>query len=562
MIAVAIAALLASEHAAIAAPPLVLEATYRVESDGRCPIRRLHVRLDGADGGFRIAVTAAAEDRELFAFGVQARTAGILSARPGAALPDMERYVFRAAGRPALDYRRPDGRPLLPAFAFDQLLPRVLADGPAIALADSGSYLGYRLERETEEAAAFPPEAAAADTVTLVLDPDLLVATGVATRDDGTPRARGRRGDYRYVDLGADDYRVMREAGFNLFRVPARDIGFVLEEPVFFTLTENLEKLPGLLYRSNFHGCVLYMDEPAAGALMAGRFATARTPGEAAAEITEITRQRWQSRGGRLLLPRLLEYAGFGVGNCGIVQDNYPVWEAVESAAWYELAAGVPGWCYEARLHPADWSHLVKKSLGVSFPSDVDACLRYHFALMTGAARQFRRPWGVSVYGQMEPSAADRLFPLAYDLGATYFWVWTTDRDHHVPFRRQLELAHALRRHAAESPRRLPPDRITAGARVAVVLPWGYACDQFSLGVYGPARMWGSEFLALGNPNPLGVPYREVLAAAVRRCVQLLDDGQRFDVVFWKGGEATYANYDTVFRIGEDGRERVESGSP
>jgi hypothetical protein len=137
----------------------------------------------------------------------------------------------------------------------------------------------------------------------------------------------------------------------------------------------------------------------------------------------------------------------------------------------------------------------------------------------------------------MDPGAADVFFPLAYDAGASYFWLWTSDRDHHVPYARQLELARALRVYAAAHPR-ADPASITRTARTALVLPWGYALDEYSLGGYSDdAFVWNVPALPLTSKNEAGVPHRAVLRAAMLEAVQLLSRGEPFDILFLRDGE-------------------------
>jgi hypothetical protein len=145
------------------------------------------------------------------------------------------------------------------------------------------------------------------------------------------------------------------------------------------------------------------------------------------------------------------------------------------------------------------------------------------------ATRHFGKPWGFAVFGQMDSTAADALFPLTYDAGATYFWFWTSDDGHHVPWSRQLELARKLQAYAAAHPRG-DPAKVSQQATAAVALPWGYALDDWTLS--RSAHVWDIPSLPLDAENAKGTAYRDVLAAAMRAVVGLLQRGVSFDVLF------------------------------
>jgi hypothetical protein len=337
----------------------------------------------------------------------------------------------------------------------------------------------------------------------------------------------------------------------------------VIEEPVFFLVLDGFQDHPEILYRSNFLGAVMYMDEPAARLLNQRELADATTPGEAAATITRVTRDRYEGsdRYGRRHLDRLLRDAGYDFG-CEVLQGDYPVWEAVASSAWYEFEAGIPGWCYEGRFQPTKFAELIREHLGVEFPADPEACLAFHFAFFTGAARHFDRRWGISVYGQMDAQAADLAFPRAYDAGATYFWLWTSDRSHHVPFERQLELVRELRDYRERHPRHAGARDLTNGAEVAIALPWGYLGPEAWLPVPGGSqdgRLWGSDDLALDAKTAGGATYRKVLQQAVREAVRRWEENVRFDFVFLRPGEKA-TGYERVYRVLETAEIVEESG--
>ncbi|MEW6754382.1 MAG: hypothetical protein AB1505_25875 [Candidatus Latescibacterota bacterium] len=495
---------------------------------------------------------------------------------PGGTPVPVARYVLFPAQGPPLEYvEQSTALALVPRLAFfSTLLPHAAqSSDPDMPFFSRGVYLGRALLRveEGDKASMLPVSQARR----LVLDTDVLVGTSRSVRDvrgqrllPAAPDWTGEEPDYEYRDLTQGDYEAMIEAGFNLFRVPLAHLPYVLDQPVHFVLREGFEELPELLYRSNFLGAVMYMDEPAYRALSQGLVTQADSPQDAATAVLELTRGRYEGPGGygQRNLDLLLRQAGYDLG-APLLQPDYPVWETVASASWYEQQAGVAGWCFEGRYQPEWFAALVLDQLGVDFPSGAESCIRFHHAFFTGAARRFGGEWGEAIYGQMDPAAARLVFPLAYEQGARYFWLWTSDRAHHVPFGEQVEHARAVRRYQADHPRQ-PRRQLTAAARVAVALPWGYLCDHYGLKTYESrfagtggehpgGRLWWSPSMELGDLNREGVPYREVLAAAVRQAVALLREGTPFDFVFL-GPEERVEGYERLYRVLENGQVEQE----
>jgi len=437
----------------------------------------------------------------------------------------VRRYQLFPRNGPSLEYvDAAGGRAVAPgAWIFPRLFPRD-ADGN---LFFAGGTILDRALREVERGTGAAAWSRDVDR-RLVLDEDVVVANSRWFRDDG----RGRRGgDWTWVELDAADYRTLIEAGFNRFEIPLSHLPRVRDEPVRFTLAGGFRDHPELLWRSNFDGAVPFLDEPAVRALRGGDLAGARDPGDAAARIRDFTR------------------ADLDAASPGI-----PAWEAAASAVPYLLEAGAAGAIWESRLRPAWLARRLQARFGVSFPRDARSAIALHVAMLRGAARRFGVPWGVSVYGQMEAAAADSLFPLAYEAGATYFWLWTSDADHHVPFARQVRLARALQEHRRAHPRPEGAAARSRQARTAVVLPRGFALDEvaLSLGARGRAHpMWDVDRLALSRRGAGGATYRDVGATALRAIVDRLDDGRPFDILFL-GDDETAAGYERVSRVGED----------
>jgi hypothetical protein len=514
-------------------------------------IDRLELVAGPGEGGVWLDQAAYAGSRRVIALSLLSPSTAVLGGGP----VDAIRYVthHEAGSIGWVDART--GEALLPGTGLAPLLPRGAGGDP---WPPQLTFLGREFAREEpgDEPARLPH----APGRTVVLDPDVQIGTSRHIRDDGTglhdTGGRPAR-DYRYVELTGADYRDMIGAGMNVFRVPVSHLPWVLDEPAFVLTLGGYREYPDLPFRGSYLGAVMYMDEPAARCYVAGDFAAEHDPARAAQGVIQRTRD-WlasdEKYGSRHMAAKMSE-SGCDYG--AIVQSGYPVWEAVPSAAWYQLEAGMSGYCWEARLDPARLARESRENLGVDFPADIDACIDFHVAILRGAARHFDRPWGVSQYGQSVAAAADRLFPRAYDAGATYFWLWTSDAGHHFPHARQLEVTKALRRHEAENPRGATARALTAaGARTAIVLPWGYGFDDYFFGAasrFRGGQLWGSRSMRLEDRNAAGTTHREVLAAAMREAVPLLERGEAYDVLFLRDDEPA-DGYEHVRRISMDAR--------
>ncbi len=437
---------------------------------------------------------------------------------------DIRRYVLYPGGSGGIEYiDARTGVPVLPGFEpWDELFPR--GEDSSDLRAPAVRFAGRRLH---EVARGLGDPILPEGIETRLLDRDVIVATGRAFRDDGTGRPPG--GDWTWVPLEADDYRRMIETGFNLFDVTPHNLPFVLDEPVFFTMAGGYRDHPELPWRPNFLGAFFYADEPAIRAMRDGSLRSADTLPEAARALTEAMRSTLDAKGpyGRGFLQESAAKQGCFFGS---IRPTWAVsWEAVASAAAYQLEAGASGICWESRLRPARFASLVREVLGVDFPADARSCIDYHLALLRGPARALDARWGVSIYGQMDSTAADLLFPRAYDAGASLFWLWTSDRDHHVPFDRQLRLVAALRARQREHPRDGGAAAATRSAETVLLVPRGCPLDELAL-ADSPGVPWGRSALRLSTRSGTG-SVRAVAADALRAAADLLRRGEDFDIL-------------------------------
>ena len=106
------------------------------------------------------------------------------------------------------------------------------------------------------------------DAKLLELDREMLVGTGRNFKDKEGHRLpqTPKRQNYTYIPFVEDDYRVMFEAGMNIFTVSPEQEQFVRAQPVFYWRGAEGKpplRYPADLYRSNYVGPVMFMDEPA-----------------------------------------------------------------------------------------------------------------------------------------------------------------------------------------------------------------------------------------------------------------------------------------------------------
>ncbi|HAK96911.1 MAG TPA: hypothetical protein DCM87_18460 [Planctomycetes bacterium] len=506
-----------------------------------------------ADGGVAWELEVRKEDAPaeapLFALRcVTARDplAGVLDPR------EFTRYRLRIGAR-ALEYRDAvTGRAALPGWGE---FTRRFVPCPAKGADRTGGfphtceYLGHVLTlRWTAEGKAW---ADWPDTKTLALDGEMLVGTGRVFKDaEGArlPQAPERR-NYTYVNWTADDYRAMIAAGMNLFGIVPGAGEFIREEPVFHRGGGAGLSYPADLYRSNFVGPEMFMDEPAC--LMVGDktvHTTLRYFTDAAALLG--ARVRAQSPKRVFALERELVKAGVSFGDMRLAQVDVAIWETRYETAFYQLAAGGAGFVHEGRYQLGEFNEWARASTGSDRRYTAEEMFRYHFAVMRGAARRFGKDWGTSIYGQADPALSPLAVTLAYDMGARYVWFWTSDHDHHLPWPEQLELARVLARHAAAKPR--PSIR---GPRPvldkAIAIPYGY----FPV-LESPSKrrnawdLWWVRELDPEGRNEASLRYRRLMERAFAEVNRALDAREDFDITVDDGAEI--AGYRKVVRVGAE----------
>jgi hypothetical protein len=368
------------------------------------------------------------------------------------------------------------------------------------------------------------------DVKRLELDREALVGTGRNFKDvEGqrlpqTPQPR----NYTYTNFTAADYRTMIEAGMNLFTIAPEQEQWVRAEPVFYLRspagTPPLH-YPADLYRANYLGAAMFMDEPASILIWDKYVAGVLTHfSDAAALIEKRTRAAFGSEApyySRYSLERLLSGHGVNFGDMRLAQAELPVWETFYDTAFYEMKGGGSGIVHEGRYQLSEFDDLVARFTGEKRRHTVREMLQWHYAFLRGGTRPFGKFWGTAIYGQCDPAIAPEAFAAAYDMGARYFWFWTSDHGHHVPWPEQLAQAHTLKQYSRQHPR---PSICAPKQKVdkVIAIPNGY-------------------FAAFANPQWLhcldkegkseeSQKYHRLMGRAIKAVEECFRRGEEFDI--------------------------------
>lgn len=399
---------------------------------------------------------------------------------------------------------------------------------------ETGEFLGQILTLQGVKAELWTPWQ---DVKRLEFDREMLVGTGRNFKDVEGHRLpqTPKKQDYTYTNFTAEDYRTMIDAGMNLFTIAADQEQFVRDEPVFYTrahVRKSPPRFPADLYRANFLGTGMFLDEPAsvltwdkyAGGLMT-HFS------DAAAVIEGRTRATFQSSdlyyGSRGLESQMPE---INFGEMRLAATELPVWETQFDRSFYILKGGGSGIVHEGRYQLGDFNKQIARVTGKEGHYSAEEMLRYYYAFLRGGAEPAGKFWGTAIYGQCDPKLAPRAFTLAYDMGARYFWFWTSDHGHHVPWVEQVELSRQLKEYAKQHPRSsiygLQRKRDTA-----IAIPNGYFLT------FG--NLYWMRGIDLDGKNAESQHYRELFQRtlqAVDECFQrnrdfniTIDDGRRIE---------------------------------
>jgi hypothetical protein len=489
------------------------------------------------------------------------------------------RYLFQEGSSPAREYRHAlTGQAVLPAMGgWEYLMPRPAREStPTDPFPSEVRYLGETYSRESLKQGT--PVAPPPGAQVILLRPDVLIGPESNSRQKDETR-RYDNSDYEYVRLTRDDYRTMADAGINCVQVNAEQAPWAEELGLYYWGGGAVLKYPESLYRSQYLGPTLFLDEPGVGtrdfvlrprlqkdaafrqsitpqaALEAFRihFAEAMNgaPFELMYELAARPDVNMPAPGARV--------AKASVGDMHFQQENLFSWETMVANSAYELSQDpkVP----EAFVFEPPGSIGTRRTLpemdmtyGVQIrPDDPQAFTSILFGFLRGAARATHKTWGVSIYGQVQQEDSAYWLTRAYDMGATRFFFWDNAGMAAVPFGEVLALGRHLRTYADLHPRR-DLSELTRSADVAILLPPGYNLGHVYMG-RGP--LWGIHELNLERTNSQGVKYGTVMTnffTEIERCLKL---GENFDLL-WDLPGLSISGYRETVRIREDGKVEVD----
>ena len=176
----------------------------------------------------------------------------------------ISRYILQIQNDIPLEFQNKfTDKPILPTLgAWQYLFPKSADKATQNELfPQTTKYLGhtYHLTHITESGESAEPP----DTHLLSLRPDALIGPPSNTRQKDETR-RYDMSDYELIPLTAADYDEMIAAGINCIRVNEEQVEWVKNRNVFYWgIDAAALGYPECLYRSNYLGPAIFMDEPA-----------------------------------------------------------------------------------------------------------------------------------------------------------------------------------------------------------------------------------------------------------------------------------------------------------
>lgn len=502
-------------------------------------------------------------------FAVWLRSEGAPSDDLAADRKAISSYILQTQNDTPLEFQNQlTGKPVLPILgAWQYLFPKSANEpGQNDIFPKTAKYLGH-IYRLTDVSAA-DKSAAPPDTHRLALRPDLLIGPPSNTRQKDETR-RYDTSDYELIPLTEADYDEMIAAGINCVRVDTEQVEWVKNRNVFYWGTDAATLgYPECLYRSNYLGPAIFMDEPAVCTrdhVLRPKLATdpafrkTLTPQIAFEAFQDYFHTAKYDGAPTRLCKGLETHPDIDLGDMKFLQQNLYTWETMISSAAYQLSEGntktpaaivfePPGRVGTMRTLPE-----MNMAYGCQIPIDNPknlASILYGF--LRGAAKQTHKNWGMSIYGQVHRADAFWFQTHAYDLGARHFHYWDNYQLACVPYGEVLALSRNLSTHAENHPHR-DLDKLRTAAEIVILLPPGYNLGHVEM---GRGNLWGLGELNLERRNRHGVKYRTVMHnffTEIERAIRL---GVVFDLL-WDLPELKLSDYREIVQIREDGEVEV-----
>jgi hypothetical protein len=548
-----------------------LTATYRIESGGLIPgsvVQTFTLVLGPLEkkNGNRfqwLHLQATKANKEQF-------NVWILTDRPANVKDAQEtttRYILQEANTKPFEFRHQFiQEAVLPSLgAWKYLYPRAVGNVSSDKIfAKKTKYLGnvYLLEKLEDSQKMTQP----VDVKILKLLPDVLIGVPHNTKQKDQTR-RYDDSDYELIKLTKEDYDEMIESGMNCLRVDKEQASWIDRRDVFYWgIGGEQVNYPECLYRSNYLGPILFLDEPAVCTrdhVIRPRlrkdkeFRKTITPQIALEEFKKYFHKAKYQGNPTVLLRDLSARPDVDLGGMKFLQQNLYTWETMVSSALHQLGEGnshqppsamvfePPGRIGTLRTLPEmNMTYLCQ--IPVENPKNLSGII---YGFLRGAARLTNKGWGASIYGQFDRADSFWFQTHAYDLGARLFFFWDTHRLACVPYHECLALARNLRAHAESHPYRNLKKLKQAG-EVAILLPPGYNLGHVYL---GKGNIWGLVELNLERVNRKDIKYRAVMSnflTEIERCIRM---GVEYDL-FWDIKGYDFSGYREVVRIREDGK--------
>jgi len=483
-----------------------------------------------------------------------------------AARKTTKRYILQEGNTRPLEFRHQfTGEAVLPSLgAWKHLWPRAVDSVSSDGLfAGRIQYIGntYLLERlEDSEKMTLPT-----DVRILELLPDVLIGVPNNTRQKDETR-RYDDSDYELIRLTKNDYDEMIEAGMNCLRVDKEQAGWIDRRDVFYWgIGGEQVDYPECLYRSNYLGPLLFLDEPAVCTrdhvirplLKKDReFRKAINPQIVLEEFKKYFHKAKYQGNPTILLNGLAARPDVDIGDMEFLQQNLYTWETMISSALHQLGEGKSGPPSSIVFEPPGRFGTLRTlpemnmayccQIPVDDPRNITGII---YGFLRGAARLTNKGWGTSIYGQVDRADAFWFLTHAYDLGAQHFFFWDSYRLACVPYNECLALARNLRAHVEAHPYR-EMKKLKRAAEVAILLPPGYNLGHVYM---GKGNLWGLGELNLERVNRGGVKYRTVMSnffTEIERCIRM---GVEYDL-FWDIEGYDFSGYRELVHIREDGK--------
>jgi len=482
----------------------------------------------------------------------------------------ISRYLLQEGSSEPVEFSHLEtGRAILPATgAWPYLIPVTEAGiSPFTDPESKIRYLGHRylLRQMKQEPIPVIPQKAKL----IRLYPEILTGVPHNTRQRDETR-RYDESDYELIPLTKEDYQEMISAGLNCLRVNKEQVKWIEYSDIYYWGIGGSDIIyPEYLYRSNYIGPVLFLDEPMARTRdqvvkpklhQNPSLRTSVTVSEVLEDFKTLYHKTKYEEGPTAFIKGLNAREDVDTGDMTFLQQNLYTWDTMISSACYQLSEGNSNPPYAMVFEPPGrfGTRRVLPELNMCFncqipPDDPKNLSDLIFSFLRGAARVTGKAWGTSIYGAVDRADTFWLLTRAYDLGASLFFYWDSYQLACVPYQEYLTMTRHLQAHARQNPgRRL--EVLSHTAEIAILLPPGYNMGHVYM---GRGVLWGIPELHLERKNAQGISYREVMSnfyTEVERCIRL---GIAYDA-FWQLEGLDLKGYREIVTIREDGKVAVK----